>query len=94
MSYWDEQLEQILLDSQGDFLKATLSNIEIRAKAAKTLTALKDAEVERVIGEDEIRPTSWSNKVGLESEWERRQVRNHFRAEQRLRAKDAKEDSV
>lgn len=39
-----------------------------------------------VIGEDEIRPTSWANRQTLELEWRSRQVRNHYRAKQRERA--------
>lgn len=36
----DNQIEEILLKTQGDFLKDELSNIEIRRQARQALTAL------------------------------------------------------
>lgn len=56
------------------------------ATLPQLITAQNNATYEavmEVIGEDETRPKSWSNKVTLDMEWRARQIRNHFRAELR-----------
>ena len=56
-------------------------------KAQKELNQLIYTQVLELIASDELKPTSHANKQMLEMEWRARQIRNHYRAELRAKAR-------
>lgn len=93
---WNKQLAEILIDFRINHMKGFFGDGKpadaerILKSAIAKITALKDAEVERVIGEDE----EWAEydhsvPANHQQEFDQPETnhRNQLRAEQRLRAK-------